>query len=218
VLAYKFLTRDGATLIRREPWPTPAGAEPGPWVEAAQVRPCREGIHACRPRDLAYWIHHELWEIELEGEVVDGLHKVVARRGRLRRRLPAWSADVAPELGTWCAWRCSEHALSVLRGLGERDTEEELMSARTVDDLGARAGQALERLGESSAGGAAVALVADAVNLTHTDHYAGAPFAAALAAGHAATWNQDDRDAYNQAFAAERGTQSGWIARRLELC
>ena len=40
----------------------------GKWVQAA-----REdegfGIHACRPRDLSWWINAELWRVELEGPV-----------------------------------------------------------------------------------------------------------------------------------------------------
>ena len=58
----------------------PDGDGPGPWLETAAARPCREGIHACRPQDLAYWLHHELWEIELDGDIVEAGRKVVAAR------------------------------------------------------------------------------------------------------------------------------------------
>ena len=68
--AFKFLDTRGATVISGHQWPRPTGDDPGPWLETTTTRPCHEGIHACRLDDLAYWIHEELWEIELDGETV----------------------------------------------------------------------------------------------------------------------------------------------------
>ncbi len=93
--AYKFLGRDGGTVISGMRWVLPAGAAPGEWVEAREVRPCRAGIHACHPADLAYWIYQELSEIELDGEISETHRKVVAKRGWLLRRITGWSGWAA---------------------------------------------------------------------------------------------------------------------------
>jgi hypothetical protein len=88
VTAYKILDAGGVAPFTRFAWPE------GEWIEAEAVDPCRSGIHACRPRDLPYWLGPELWEIELDGDVNEQRRKIVGRRGRLVRRIPAWNADL----------------------------------------------------------------------------------------------------------------------------
>jgi hypothetical protein len=88
VIAYKVLEPGRVAPFTRVAWPD------GDWVEAEAVQPCRSGIHACRVRDLPYWLGPELWEIELEGEVTEQTHKVAARRGRLVRRVAEWNAEL----------------------------------------------------------------------------------------------------------------------------
>lgn len=88
MIAYKFLRPDGSSVFTSFRWPLP-DAEPGDWVEAP-IEPCRSGIHACRPRDLPYWAGRVLYEIELDGEIVEEGDKVTAGRGRLVRPIPAW--------------------------------------------------------------------------------------------------------------------------------
>jgi hypothetical protein len=91
VIAYKFL-RDGRTApFTGFTWPV------GEWVEAADVDFCRGGVHACRPRDLPFWIGRELWEIELDGEIIEQERKVVAQRGRLLQPLSAWTPELLDE-------------------------------------------------------------------------------------------------------------------------
>ncbi len=112
VIAYKFLDEGGVGPFTGFRWPV---AE---WVDAAGVDPCREGIHACRVQDLPLWLGRELWEIDLEGEVVEQERKLVAPRGRLARRIDAWNDDVAYEFGRFCARRTRERVgfLPVLSG------------------------------------------------------------------------------------------------------
>ena len=82
--AYKFLRADGTGVFTGFAWPLPDGA-PGAWVET-EPDPCRSGIHACRLGDLPYRAGRVLYEIELDGDVVEHKTKVVAARGRLARR------------------------------------------------------------------------------------------------------------------------------------
>jgi hypothetical protein len=106
--AYKFLTSEGLGSFSRFPWPLPNGT-PGAWVDA-EVDPCRAGIHACRHGDLPYWITPTLYEIELAGEVDEQTAKVVAPRGRLVRRIDAWSVRTHEAYGRMCVARAAELA------------------------------------------------------------------------------------------------------------
>jgi hypothetical protein len=109
VIAWKFLAPGAIGPFSRVPWPTPAGAGPGTWVNAA-VHPCASGIHACEAGDLPYWLHVELWEVELEGPVQRAGHKVVAPRGRLTRRIDAWDRDARRDFCEDCETRVRGYA------------------------------------------------------------------------------------------------------------
>jgi hypothetical protein len=85
VRALKFLREDRVAPFTGFRWPLDE------WVESASTDPCREGVHAVRPGDLPFWLGRELWEIELDGDIVEQERKVVARRGRLVRRVEAWT-------------------------------------------------------------------------------------------------------------------------------
>jgi hypothetical protein len=186
-------------------------------LQAAAARPCREGIHACRPQDLAYWVHHELWEIELDGDIVESDRKVVARRGRLVRRIDAWSDGAGREFDAWCAWRARDHAVAVLGETGHRDWAQLLNAATNVEelaDVGTRAAAALD---DDSAASNAAGLAGDAATLALTDLISAPPFVAAFAAGHAATHQRGTRQEFDRAHAAERDTQSAWVVARLGL-
>jgi hypothetical protein len=96
VIAYKALGEGGVAPFTRFRW------REDEWVEAEAVEPCRSGVHACRPRDLPYWLTDELWEIELDGEVVEQERKLIARRGRLVRRIPDWNDDLLRDFTGSC--------------------------------------------------------------------------------------------------------------------
>src|SRR5690242_17660463 len=108
--AYKFLRADGVAPFTGHRWPLPRGGNPGAWVEAETVEPCRRGIHGCACDDLPYWLHGELWEIELDGDVQRVGHKLVARRGRLLRQVEAWNDESARDFSFACAERVAGYA------------------------------------------------------------------------------------------------------------
>jgi len=93
VRAYKFLADGVVSPFARFPWPV------GEWVDATAADPCRRGIHACRVDDLPFWLGAELWEIELDGDVLVHERKVVVQRGRLVSRVDEWNDSVRAELG-----------------------------------------------------------------------------------------------------------------------
>jgi hypothetical protein len=86
VVAYKFLSSDRTSPFAGVRWP-----EPGGWVFAAStVGTCRRAVHACRARDLAYWLGERLWRVELAGSITESASKVVAERGRLLAPVDGW--------------------------------------------------------------------------------------------------------------------------------
>jgi hypothetical protein len=108
VIAHKFLRPGGTSAFTGFRWPLP-GDGPGAWVEAP-IEPCRSGIHACRTADLPIWAGDELYEIELDGEIVHERTKVIAARARLLRRVDAWQHGLRDAYTRMCAERA--HALA----------------------------------------------------------------------------------------------------------
>lgn len=215
MIAYKFLNAHGCSVFTGQSWPLPDGNGPGKWIEAKTVRPCHSGIHACRSDDLAYWLHTDLWEIELADEIVVADHKVAARRGRILRRVEAWSM-VWPELAEVAAWRARELAVVSLTATDRDDLAERFRDAEDLDQLAGLADVANE-LGDQSPIGRAMALAADCGHFAANGEPAQAPFVAAVAAGQAAIRATGDDESFDAGFAAERRYQSQWIVRRLEL-
>jgi hypothetical protein len=105
--AHKFLSHGAIGPLSGFTWPVPAGGEPGAWVEA--VGPlvlCARGVHVCRAFELAHWVHDELWEVETDGEQLDGVDCIVVQRARLTRRIDSWNATGRRRFGD----ACIEHA------------------------------------------------------------------------------------------------------------
>ncbi|MGE5274538.1 MAG: hypothetical protein ACM3QU_12385 [Verrucomicrobiota bacterium] len=98
MIAYKFLDTDRQAPFTGVRWP-----EPGTWLESERVELCVSGVHACRVGDLPYWLRAELWEVELEDDVIEGERLIAARRGRLVRRIETWNDAAAKAFGRSCA-------------------------------------------------------------------------------------------------------------------
>jgi len=110
VIAYKFLTAGSVAPFSRFAWPLPVAGGPGGWVDGGAVNPCRSGVHACRVEHLPIWIDRELWQVELEGEVVEQGTMVVAARGRLLRRVMDWTGTADIEFTRLSRVRTHKHA------------------------------------------------------------------------------------------------------------
>jgi hypothetical protein len=158
VIAYKFLRRDGTSTFRGFRWGLPKG-QPGPWVDA-RVDPCRSGIHACRVSDLPFWVGPTLYEIELDGEVVERRSKLVASRGRLLRRVEAWDDELREAYTRMCADRAHELAFSVSPPLESWDAVVEpsvregpallgFVAARIAEEISGREAYYVERASQT---------------------------------------------------------------------
>jgi hypothetical protein len=98
MIAYKLLREGRVAPFSGVVWPPP-----GEWLEAENVEACRSGIHACRAEDLPLWLGlGEIWEVELDGVVAEA-RKLVARRGRLLRRLEGWNEETGRAFVASCA-------------------------------------------------------------------------------------------------------------------
>lgn len=104
MIAYKFLGSDCTGRFSGFAWPLPDGGSPGEWVESPLSR-CASGVHACRVRDLPFWVDATLWRIELAGTLEEASRKVVASRGRLLKRIEAWDAGAMRDFGLACVER-----------------------------------------------------------------------------------------------------------------
>jgi hypothetical protein len=201
MIAYKFLRAGRLGPFSKFAWP-----EPGVWVRAGTAtNQCRRGIHACRTRDLPWWLADELWEIELDGEPQIGEHKLLAPAGALRSHIDGWTAACAREYGEACAYRARDRALEALNRAGHSRAADQLADCATLEDLLVTARRLADdtpdtRISLTIAGDGAVRALTGA-----------APTAAYIAA-HAAL-RLDGPSGY----AAERAWQSRWLVERLEL-
>jgi hypothetical protein len=106
MMMHKFLATGARGPLSGFAWPAPGPSAPGAWVEVeGPLSPCMRGVHACRPFDLAHWIHDELWELEVGGEQTVGVDCIVVQRARLVRRILAWG-----EQAQRFAEACVDHA------------------------------------------------------------------------------------------------------------
>jgi hypothetical protein len=118
-VAYKFLARSARAPITGQAWPRPGSSQPGAWMLArGPLQLCREGVHACRTGELAYWLHEELWRVELDGEQIEGHDCLVAARGRLLERVDAWSEAGGAQR---FAAAVRDHAESLILARRDRD-------------------------------------------------------------------------------------------------
>jgi hypothetical protein len=208
---WKFLSEHGAGLLTGHDWT----ARRDTWVEANGVRACRSGIHACRLRDLPFWLGPQLWTIELE-DVLDLDDKVVARRGRLGQRVEAWDATCQAELAVACLGRAVGHAGDELARAGADSDADRLRSHGDLSDADARS--ALAQVAAEVAAACArtghrpaerlAGYVYDIV--TYLDEY---PVATVAYIAVRAAAERSDADGE----AMERAWQSEWLVRRLGL-
>lgn len=215
VIAYKFLRPGRIGPFTGFSWPAPEPGGSSAWVDAGGGRLCHDGVHACRPPDLPYWIGEELWMVELTEPVTEEGRKVVASRGRLARRIDGWTPAVGHELAVACAWRTRDRAVDALRARRLHAQVAGLVWISELADLGSAAAALSESCGVPEAAVAA-GYAADAAASAQAAPVMGFAFAAtatAYIAAHAAAHALGSADG----FTAEREWQAHWLAARLGL-
>lgn len=192
MIGFKFLAAGARAPFTRFQWPSPGG-----WVSAPEDR-AEVWIHACRRRDLPYWLDDELWRVELEEPVREARYQIASQRARLLSRVAAWDRGLMRDYARACALRARELALPHVPST----VREALAGATALETIAAAAASA----GPTSR---AAEYVADAANSAlhvgpATTSYIAAMLASSLGGGLAA-------------FEAERAWQARWIEERLAL-
>lgn len=208
MIAYKFLAGGRVGPFSGVTWP-PARE----WLQASGGdRACSPRVHACRVEDLPEWMDHELWRVELAGDVRVDCGKLVADRGRLLERVATWDLELMAAFAEACALRARDAALTLLAAGAARDT---LASCTTAEQLADAAARLVdldpdEARAVGYAGDAARhALGARAEPGTAPTHAAVNGFIAA----HAAAFAEDALAGVGR----ERAQQAQWLAQRLGL-
>lgn len=206
MFAYKFLDAERRAPFTGVPWAV------GEWVEATAAAPCHAGVHACAARDVAIWIAASMWHVELDGEIVESPHKLVASRGRITGPVEGYDSAMH-ELREISAWRCRARAVEALRASGAAAVADGFAAVATLDELRALGGG----VDEASFAGTVAALAVDAAHFAINGVHAQTPFVAACSAGHLAAGPRGDQDAFDAGYQSERDFQSNWVAARLNL-
>ena len=201
MIAYKFLRAERTGPFSGFGWPGP-----GVWVYASRdLAACQRGIHACRTRDLPWWLGEELWQIELVGEVKIGQHKLVAPAGRLVGRIDGWTTPCAYEFAEACARRARDRAVQALIRAGQRQAATQLATRETLHDSLITARQLAADISDIR-----VSLTIAGDGAFHA--LSGAAATSAYMAAHAARRLEGPAG-----YAAERTWQSRWLVDRLGL-
>jgi hypothetical protein len=110
-MAYKFLAKGAVGPFSGFVWQLPTGDAPPSWVEVeGTLELCTRGVHVCRTVDLAHWLHDELWELETDGDQLEGVDCIVVQRARLLRRIDAWSEGGASRFADACIQHATAQA------------------------------------------------------------------------------------------------------------
>lgn len=232
MLAYKFLAAGRVGRFSDFTWPV------GDWVETTlPLVACSAGIHACRRHELLDWMDDELWEIELAGEIEETPESLLAQRGRLLRRVDAWTPEAAQELTDDCARRGQALAVLALRRAGHDEEAESLAAADGLLDMHARAlvwsaarpgpaalvtafaadAASLARGRRPEAPALLMAEDADLPKQSSAATAANLAYVTAHVAGLERAGEHPDDGAYDAGFADERKRQLGWLVDRLGL-
>jgi len=214
---YKFLTAGRIAPFSGHVWSDD-------WLETRDVVACERGVHACRVTDLPFWLHDELWRIELAGPVIPVGQQVVAPRARLVGQVPEWNAESADAFVRMCLSRTAAHAAAECAGLddGSLMAAAERLSAYATSvcapdtivgvlrELAVRRQEAAALVDQRTAAQVCGYLV-DAIDMAGVYPVSAMGYVAARAA-------QARRfDATGDRYAEERRWQAAWLAERLDL-
>jgi hypothetical protein len=87
-------------------WPLPEGGRLGDWVVVSgPLSLCSNGVHASTIDQLPQWLGDEIWEVELDGDVLRTEPALVAGRARLVRQVDEWDERARLAFCQDCAWR-----------------------------------------------------------------------------------------------------------------
>jgi hypothetical protein len=207
VIAYKFLSVGAVAPFTRCRWPLPGPTGAGAWLDAPDDRP-GHGVHACRARDLAFWLDAELWRVELEDPLFEGQRQIIGSRGRLLECISGWGDDAARGFAEACVWRARDRSVVALRAAALEEQAEQLAGCSDLSEL-----RSVSNAISARGGGLPAALagyLAEAVDFLLAGDSACSAYISARSAVVAERGDED-------AFGEEREEQAVMLAKRLGL-
>ncbi len=84
----------------------PDDDNPGKWTPKlrGELALCKKGYHLTDTNHLIDWIvGNQLFEAEVDGEILQGDNKIACRRMRLVRRIETWNDSTLRLFAVWCA-------------------------------------------------------------------------------------------------------------------
>jgi hypothetical protein len=211
--AFAFLAEGAVAPLTGFVWPTPKDDRRGPWVDTDTAP--SEALRGCRVGDLPYWLDDELWNIELDGALVERGHVVLAERARLLGRIDTWTDQLAWEFAGACAWRVAERAATALREEGHVEAAAPLEEASDLEELQRAASAAAD---DSRPAGMLAGYASDVCFYARDAGVAarGACVAAKMTA-YALAGDVNDALGHDERLAKERAWQAAWLAGQLGL-
>ena len=105
---YKVLSDNQSCVAGKMDWTKylPDGDKPGKWTPKmlGELELCAKGYHLTDAEHLIDWISgNQLFEAEIEGEILQGDNKVACRKMRLVRRVDSWNDKTLRLFAVWCA-------------------------------------------------------------------------------------------------------------------
>jgi hypothetical protein len=194
------------------------------WLETRNVVACERGVHACRITDLPFWLHDELWRVELAGPVTPVGQQVVAPRARLVGQVSGWNTESTDAFVLMCLFRTAAHAAAECAGLDDGSlmaAAEQLSASGTFVSAPTATVSALRELAvrrqeaavltDHRSAARVCGYLADAIDMARVYPVSAMGYVAARAA-------QSRRpDATGDRYAEERRWQAAWLAERLNL-
>ena len=194
--ALKFLDAGAVGPYSGFRWPKPHGSRPGKWVHVnGDLDMCKRGIHACTFAQAPRWLREECYVIELRDVVSDDGEKLLARSGRLVRRVESWDRRSLALFAADCAAYVlplfeKKHpkddrprkAIQAARRWARNPTQKNASAAASAA-YAAYASSAYAAAASAAAASSAYAAAASAASASAASaHYASAHYAAASAA------------------------------------
>ena len=118
MFAYRFLAKGGLGAVNQFLWPLPEGSMPGAWI-GPQADSTTLGVYAQQLSDLPYWVHDELYRVELRGSVQTLSLGVLASEMRLVERVSGWNESLRRDFGEACVERLRQGAANTYDERGE---------------------------------------------------------------------------------------------------
>ena len=207
MIAYKFLSPGAVAPFTRRVWPQPGPTGAGAWLDAPDDR-AEHGVHACRVRDLSFWLESELWRVELDDPLHEGPRQIIGSRGRLLERIWRWDEEGSRSFAEACAWRARDRAVAALRREAFDEQAELLAGCSTLSDLRSISNEIVAR-----GGGLPASLAGHLAETVDFLFDGDSACSAYISARSAVVAERGDEDA----FGEEREAQSSLLAQRLGL-